>query len=433
MKRPMLKLGAIVGATAVSALAVAPAFAAAATSQASAQSVQVSIAGNALVSQKVTATNDGTTETKNNASTLPTLASILPNTNLLGAGVAPQVAGANNNGTSFACAGVAGTGSSGAIVSAGNSSCDIDGSPLTLNLADLNLGSVLLGDGAITTALNGIPLIGDILTLLGVTLNDLVASISAALEPTPLGEITIGGALSAIEGQCTANPTAAQGDTRLVDTSGGSNQTPISVTLPGVQGPLVVANLPANPQPNTHVLVNLDSVTQTLITALTTEIETVLQGQLAGAGLGGALQQIQDALLAPLVAQLQPLLQPLQENVLDITLNKQSSGDGGRSIALTALDLQVLPAAQQFTGSSLISGQLGSVTCGPNTAASQNPPGTNPGNPGDGDIPEVPTVVDSGVAGDGDNTARNVLGATAALMLLAGTAGLMGYRRMLNK
>ena len=42
-------------------------------------------------------------------------------------------------------------------------------------------------------------------------------------------------------------------------------------------------------------------------------------------------------------------------------------------------------------------------------------------------------MVDSGLKGHEDHTARNVLGATAALMLLAGTAGLMGYRRMLNK
>jgi len=45
----------------------------------------------------------------------------------------------------------------------------------------------------------------------------------------------------------------------------------------------------------------------------------------------------------------------------------------------------------------------------------------------------VPTVVDAGLAGHESHTARNVLGATAALMLLAGTAGLLGYRRMLNK
>ena len=48
-------------------------------------------------------------------------------------------------------------------------------------------------------------------------------------------------------------------------------------------------------------------------------------------------------------------------------------------------------------------------------------------------LPDIPTVVDSGLAGHADHTARNVLGATAALLLLAGTAGLAGYRRMLNK
>jgi hypothetical protein len=430
----MLRFAAIIGAATVSTLAVAPAFAAAATSQATAQSLQLSIAGNSAISQKVTATNNGSGEVKNNANTLPTLASVLPNTNLLGVGVAPQQAGANSDGTSFACAGIAGTGSTGAIVNVGKSACNIDGSPLTIDLASLDLGSVLLGDGAITTALNNIPGIGAILQTLGVQLTQLVAQISDALEPTPLGEITLGGSLSAIEGACTANPDAAQGDTHLVDTSGGSNATPIAATLPGVQGPIVIANLPANPPPNTHVLVDLDTVTQTLVTALTTEIETVLQGQLANAGLGAALQTIQDQLLVPLVAQLQPLLQALQDNILDITLNKQSKGDSGRSIDLTALDLQVLPAASQFTGSSLISGQIGHVTCGPNTRATTTPTTpNNPNNPKNPNKPDVPNVVDSGLAGHEDHTARNVLGATAALMLLAGTAGLMGYRRMLNK
>jgi hypothetical protein len=433
LKRRVLRIGAILGAATVTTLAIAPAFAAAATSQATAQSLEVSIAGNTAVSQKVTATNDGSGETKNNANTLPSIANVLPNTNLLGVGVAPQDAGANSDGTSFACAGIAGQGSDGAVVNVGHSACDIDGSPITLDLADLDLGNVVLGDSAIGDALNGIPGLAGILQTLGVNLTTLVGQISDALAPTPLGEITIGGSLSAIEGQCTANPDSAQGDTHLVDTSGGSNQTPISVTLPGVQGPIVVANLPANPPPNTHVLVNLDTVTQTLVTALTTEIETALQGQLANAGLGAALQTIQDQLLVPLVAQLQPLLQPLQDDVLDITLNKQSTGDGGRSIDLTALDLQVLPAAQEFIGSSLISGLLGHVTCGPNTRATTDTGGDTGGPGDDGDLPDIPTVVDSGLAGHQDHTARDVLGATAALMLLAGTAGLLGYRRMLNK
>ena len=83
-------------------------------------------------------------------------------------------------------------------------------------------------------------------------------------------------------------------------------------------------------------------------------------------------------------------------------------------------------------GSPLIGGTIGQVTCGPNTAAAEPP--TEEPEPENPEEPEVPTVVDSGTAGNGDNTAQIVLGATAGLMALAGTAGLIGYRRsLLNK
>lgn len=415
----------------MSALAVAPAFAAAHVSQASAQSLQLSIAGNSAVSQKITATNDGATENRTDGSTVPTIASVLPNNNLLGVGVAPQQAGANSDGTSYACAGIAGTG--GGIVKVGNSSCDLNGKPLTLDLGSLDLGDVILGsDSALGTALQ--PL-NALLDPLGKTVNQVVTAVSSNLAGTPLGQIKLGGSLSAIEGSCTANPDKATGDTRLVDSSGGANATPIGITIPDGKGgtqTITLVNLPANPPPNTHVLVDLDKVTQTLIDAIKVELDTAVAGALKSLGLGDVLQQVQDQVVTTLVANLQPLLKPLQENVLDITLNKQSTGDEGRSIDVTALDLQVLPAAKQFTGSSLISGVIGHVTCGPNSRViTPNPEA--PQNPESPALPDVPTVVDSGLAGHQDHTARNVLGATAALMLLAGTAGLVGYRRMLNK
>ena len=443
MKRTALKFAAVIGATALSALAVAPAFAAAATSQATAQSLNLAIGGNTAISQKVTATNDGTTETKNSANTLPTIASVLPGNNLISAGVAPQQADANSNGTSFACAGIAGQGSTGAVVSTGRKSCDIDGSPLTIDLAHLDLGHVILGsDSALGNALK--PIIDPLNTgLLDGVINQVVAAVTSGLQGTPLGQVKVGGSLSAIEGTCAANPDKATGTAHLVDSSGGSNATPIGVTIPTGTGSatqtLSLLNLPANPPPNTHVLVNLDTVTATLLDAIKVELRTALGGalsSLAGPGqpLEGLLTQVQTALIVPLVANLQPLLQQLQANILDITLNKQSTGHNGRSIDVTALDAQVLPAAQQFTGSSLISGQLGRVTCGPNTRADASQgSASNPKNPKNNHNPHVPTVVDSGLRGHEDHTARNVLGATAALMLLAGTAGLVGYRRMLNK
>jgi hypothetical protein len=414
-----------VGAAALSTLAIAPAFAAATgTSQATAQSLKLSIAGNSVIAQETEATNDGSSETVTDNSTVPTLADLVPGTNLLGVGVAPQAAVAKPDGTSYACAGIAGTG--GGIVTVGGSKCDLNGQPLTIDLAHLDLGNIILGtDSALGSALAPLSVV---LNQIGLALNQVVTALSSGLASTPLGEITIGGSLSAIEGSCQADPDAATGDTRLVDSSGGSNSTPISVTLPGVADPIVLLNLPANPPPNTEVVVDLDTVTQTLIDALKVELNTAVGGALGGLGLGALLQTVQDQVVTVLVQNLQPLLQAVQDNLLNITLNKQVSSDGGKKISVTALTLDVLPAAAQFTGSSLISGEIGKVTCGPNTRTVVTP--TTP-TPTDNEKP--PTVVDSGVAGQADHTARDVLAATAALMLLAGTAGLIGYRRMLTK
>jgi hypothetical protein len=417
-----------VGAAALSTLAIAPAFAAATgTSQATAQSLTLSIAGNSVIAQETEASNDGTTETVTDNSTVPTLADLLPDNNLLGVGVAPQAAVAKPDGTSYACAGIAGTG--GGIVTVGGSKCDLNGEPLTIDLAHLDLGDVILGsDSALGSALSG-PL-SPILQPLGVALNQVVTALSNGLAGTPLGEISIGGSLSAIEANCQADPDAATGDARLVDSSGGSNDTPISVTLPGVADPIVILNLPANPPPNTPAVVKLDTVTQSLIDGLKVELNTAVQGALAGLGLGSALQSVQDQVVTVLVANLQPLLQAVQDNLLNIMLNKQVSSDGGKKIAVTALTIDVLPAAAQFAGAALISGEIGKVTCGPNARINTPNPPTTP-TPTDNEKP--PTVVDSGVAGQADHTARDVLAATAALMLLAGTAGLIGYRRMLTK
>lgn len=435
MNRRVLRFGAIVGASAVSVLAVSPVFAAAPVSQATAQSLDLSLAGNAIISQIVTSSNDGTSETKNDASTLPSLADLLPDNSLIGVGVAPQEAVSKKDGTSYACAGIAGTG--GGIVTVGDSDCDLDGSPLTINLASLDLGNALIGDTSVLGgAINSIPGIGPLLALITGGLNTVVTQISDAINGTPLGEIAIGGSLSAIEASCQADPDAATGEARLVDSSGGSNDTPIGITLPSV-GTLPLVNLPANPPPNTKLLTDLDLVTQALVDALTQELETVLGGQLApvvnGLGLGSLLQTIQDAVIEQVVAALQPLLEPLEQYLLDVTLNKQVSSEGGRKIEVTAIDAQVLPAAQQFIGSSVIGGEIGKVTCGPNMRPTTDTPTDEPTDePTDGE-PEVPTVVDSGLAGNGDDTARNVLVAVAALMALAGSAGLIGYRRSLTK
>ncbi|RNL78664.1 hypothetical protein EFL95_06150 [Nocardioides marmorisolisilvae] len=422
----MLRFGAIVGAAALSTLAIAPAFAAASgTSQSSAQSLKLSIAGNSVIAQQTTAANDGSSETVTDNSTVPTLADLLPNNVLLGAGVAPQAAVAKPDGTSYACSGIAGTG--GGIVTVGDSDCNLNGEPLTIDLAHLDLGNVILGtNSALGSALAPLDVL---LTPLGKGVTDLVNALSSGLAGTPLGEIKIGGSLSAIYASCQADPDHATGAAHLVDTQGGSDSTAISITLPGVADPIILLNLPANPGPNTSLFLNTKDVVATLTDALTTELNTAVGGALQPLNLGGVLTQIRTAVVNQLIDNLQPLLTAINDNLLNIVLNKQVVSDGGKKIEVTALTLDVLPAAAQFTGSSLISGEIGKVSCGPNTRI-VTPPTVTP-TPTDNEKP--PTVVDSGVAGQANHTARDVLTATAALMLLAGTAGLIGYRRMLTK
>ncbi len=440
MNRRALRFSAVVGAIAVSALAVAPVFAAAPVSQASAQSLDLSIGGSHIVTQLTTATNDGTQGTNGHVvvnNTLPSLVGIIPNNNALSAAVAVQSAGANNDGTSYACAGIAGTGSAGAV-NVGTSSCNIDGKPLTIDLGalNLNLTDLLGGQGAITTALNGA--LGPVVQQLGSALDGVVTQLTGALANTPLGQIKLSGGLAAVEATCTANPTAAHGNAQIVDTSGG-HTIPISVTIPTGTGnatqTLILANLDVNQTPKpggTDVLVHLDSITQDLIDAISTELTTALGGSIAGlnAAIKTIVQPLQNALIVPLVNALQPALQALSDNVLKLVVNDVTPGDGGRSVSVNTLKLDVLGAAAQLSGSALIGGTIGHVTCGPNRAPAGPPTTTPTGNPTGN--PKPPTVVDSGFRGASDTT-RNVLTATAALMLLAGTAGLIGYRRMLTK
>ena len=430
MNRRVLRFGAIIGAAAVSALAVSPVFAAAPVSQADAQSLQLSIAGNSLVTQTKTASNDGATETTNNASTLPDLVSLIPGNNAIKAGVAVQSAKANKNGTSFACAGLAGTG--GGLVTVGSESCNLEGGPLTLDLGslDLDLVNLLGGNGAITTALNGV--LGPVLAPVLGGLQTVVNQLTGALASTPLN-IGLSGGLSVIEATCFADPTKATGAVSLADTNGGSS-IPITLTLAGQKLTLVNldVNLPSKPGGN-DVLVQVDDVVVALKDALLTQVATMLQGQLAGIS-DGLLKPLLDTvvatIVAPLVNALRPLLQVVSDNLLKITYGDVTYGDAGRSVKATALKVKVLGAAAPFlNGAGLVDATVGKVSCGPNRAVVNTPPPTP--TPTE-EPPGTPTVVDSGVSG-ADHTTRDVLMATTALMLLAGSAGLIGYRRMLTK
>lgn len=431
MNRRVLRFGAIIGAAAVSTLAVSPVFAAAPVSQADAQSLVLAVAGQSAVTQTFKTSNDGTTETTNDASTLPPLAGVIPFNNAVKLGVAVQNAKANKDGTSYACAGLAGTG--GGLVTVGTESCNLEGGPLSLDLADLNLdlGNLLGGPGAITTALNNIlsgPLTGIANALTGV-----VTPLTQALSGAGL-DIKLAGGLSVVEASCVANPTKATGKAEILDSS-GNGAIPITLTI-GNQAPITLINLdvdlPAQPG-GTDILVKLDKLTAALLTAVQTQVSTIVQGQLSGIT-DNLIKPITDLLIQPIITQLvnalEPVLTAVSGNLLEIKVNDVTYGDAGRSVKATALKVKVLGALAPFlNGAGLVDATIGKVSCGPNRAVVNTPtPTPTPTE----EPPGTPTVVDSGLSG-ADSTTRDVLIATTALMLLAGSAGLIGYRRMLTK
>ncbi|RNM13620.1 hypothetical protein EFL26_11500 [Nocardioides pocheonensis] len=417
-----MRFAAIIGAATVSALAVAPAFGAAATSQSSAQSIDLTLAGHTLIAQKSTAANDGTTEKRSDNDTIPNLVGALPDNTLLKAAVLPQLARAKADGTSFACAGLASDGDGGpGVVTVGNESCDLKGSgAIPLSLGHLALGDVVVNSGALGDAL------APLLNQLGGPLNQVVTQISAALNGTPLGQIGLTGNLGVISAVCSANPDAATGDATLADSA-------IRLSLPG-QEPITLVNLPVHPNENQKVVGDTKGATTMITDALSTYLSTIIQKQFAGTPLATLPSTVQAQILNQVLDGLKPLTDAVAQYLAEITLRETTHGDNGRSIDVTALHAEVLPALKQQAGFDLVEGRIGRVTCGPNTRATAETPATptqhvkTPTK-----LPHVPTVVDSGLAGHEDHTARNVLGATGALLLIAGTAGLVGYRRMLGK
>lgn len=415
MKRTFLKVTAVAGVASLAMLAAGPAIAATEpVSQASAQSLKVSIAGTPAVSQLTTATNDGTAETANNPSTLPNLANILPATNLTGLGVAPQEAHAKADGTSYACAGVAGTGSG--ILEVGTKGCDIkDGEPVTIGLGNLDLGQIGIDPD---TTLGGLGVV--VTPIVKLVQDSLISALSGAINGTPL-DIKLGGTLSAISASCVADPTSASGTARLAGSA-------LTAEIAGQT--LNLVTLPADPKPNQEITTDLSGVTQVVIDDVKAELTNLLSGPLSPLApvadqLGGLLQTVQDQLIANVVAQLKPLTDALDSYVLSGTLNKQVVGDNGRSIDVTALTLDVLPAVKQFTGSALLNGTIGHVNCGPNAgpAKTSTPTPTPTDTPTPGD---VPTGIDSG--SNGSNTGA-IIAAMSVLLAAGGAAGAGAYRR----
>jgi hypothetical protein len=403
--RAHLRLAAAAGAVGLCTIAVAPAFAAAPISQSGANAVTVAVAGNEQGTGNVTATNDGSGE-KKTGETAPAIP--VPGQSFFSGGVAAQEATAtadNGTGRSAACAGLAGDG--GSVVNIGESKCLSPGDQITGSLASFDPGELI--DTTVA------PLPSELSGPLAAALAPVTDAINDALSATQdqFGDMGLVSAVKVISGQCTAGPGTARGSANIVDGS---------IRVSGGGQDITLLDLPVNPPPNTHLVTDLSKVLTTVISALRTNLSTAFDGQLSPVN-AALLDPIQEQVVDNVVTQVEANLGPLEENVLDITLNKQARPTSD-SIRVNALDLQLVPAAQAQLDASLASVQIGNVVCGPSgriaqTSAAVEAPQAQPA---------MPTAVSAGLAtapgqhAPGDDSHNGIVLAALAMMLAGGTA-----------
>jgi len=402
LKRRVMRFGAIIGATTLSVFAFAPAFAA--TNDTGGADASAST-GTGLFDLLDT---DACTSTAPSGTGTGRCGDGLSLNNQINA--FDQNASGATNGTSSADASVA-------PIDITNLGTSLDLTGVLDGVFDIDSGTVL---DDVIQGLADSPL-KDLVVLLE---QNLIAPIDDALQDA-LAEVTealpLGLQVGAVESSCTATAEPKQA-------TGSSHVAGLDL-LVHLGNEVIHVPIELGTSPNSNLLVDApQQLVDGLILGITDTLTDSLNGSLSGinALLTGAVQPIVDQLLD----QLEPnLLQPLSDALQSIvagTVNKQVpvSPSSTGEIEVTALELKLL-------GDNVL--DLGRTHCGPNTRGTGPGGGGTPGNPGNPDLPNVPTVVDAGTAGHADHTARNVLGATAALMLLAGTAGLVGYRRMLTK
>ncbi len=414
--RSHLRLASTIGATVLTVMAVAPAMAAAVVSQSGANAVTLSVAGNGTGSGNVSATNDGTTEHTSGDATPPV--SILAGQSLFNGGVLAQEATARADGTSAACAGLAGPG--GSVAEVGDSSCLAPGERVTATLGSLDLSKLIVADpGSALGQLDEVQqqALAPVQQPLTEAVNQAVAQVRAQF-----GNPGLVAGFDAVAGRCTAAPGSASGDATLADAR-------IALVLPqGAPQPgVTLLDLPTHPKPNTHVATNLSDVLDLVAEALRTNLNSSLDGQ--GEPLNTVIDAFQDNIVKGVRDDLEKNLAPLEQNVLDVTLNRQVLGDHDSSIKVRALELAVLPAAKEQLGADLVNLQIGNAACGPSgQVAVVEAPAAAPA--------ALPTAVSAGYAtmpgqhsDRGDDGVNAIVLGTFAILTAAG-AGALTLRRL---
>lgn len=399
--RVPVRFAAAVGVAAFGVVVATPVVAAAPVAQSGANALTVSVAGEENGTGNVTATHDGSAETKTGDTAPPV--SVLTGQQLFRGGALAQEATAtvrDGLGRSRACAGL--TGNGGAEVQIGSSQCLRPGRSLGLTLGNLDLSDTLVIDPA-----SALGPLAEANPPLQAVLGGVTKPLADAVAQTPLGTTGLTGTLDAVAGSCTAGPGTASGDAHLTDAR---------ITLTVAEQQVVLAELPTRPEPNTRVPVNLDAATQAIVDAVRRQLEGPFEGALAP--LAALPQELQDQVVEALVdATRAQLLAPLGDNVLDLVLNKQTR-TGPDQIRVSAVDLSVLPAARDELDAPLARVQIGNVVCGPNGGVAVAAPAAAPSS-------SLPTGVSGGLesapASARPGPTGTVTLAAFALMVGAGT------------
>lgn len=404
---------ALMATGALVALSAAPATAATPVAQAEATALSVTVASTPSDSGSFSSTHDGTRETTS-GSDEPAI-SVATGQAFAQAGTLAQDARTRvqgEQGYAEACAGLAGDGAT--VVGVGESGCLTPGQNVRLNAGTVDLTGLQIVRAEFLAGLDQ-----QLQDALAPVLDPLFTGLSDGLEQalTGLGDLGVFLDAGVIQSQCTAGPGTSVGSAQIVDAAA-------YVEIDGTRLDLVA--LPVDPGPNTHVVTDLGAVTQVVLDAVRTELETAVTGALAP--LGAAVDEA--TVLAEALGQIGEQLAPLEDDVLDIVLNKQDQ-IAADEIEVTALDLSVLPASEEFDVE-LVGAQIGTSHCGPTGRVGT--PTTEPSpDPTDPPAP-VPTSVPAGVetagADGGMGTAGNL--SLAGLLALAGAAGVASWRRSLR-
>lgn len=414
---------AVAAAVAIVGLSAAPA-SAATVSQASSSAVSVDLAGSAASVDSGTykATYDG--KSTSTTGTSKPLVSALSGQTLVSNGALTQEADASKkNGKSFseACAGLVGDGTGN--VGVGSGRCLQGDGIVHLDLGTLDLSQFRVSKSDLYKGMDD-KVAKQIAPVQGPVAKVVDSALAKATAAAGHPSLRID--LRSAESACQAFGASTAGDATLNDASAYA-------TVP-VKGNVPLLDLPAHPQPNAKLVTNLGPVVASIVSQVrTTVLNTVRAALKPVLTLNDKLvDQIVNQIVDQATAKVKDAFSPLQENVLDLTLNKQVQTKKG--ISVTAIDLDVLPAAQKLLKTDIAHVAVGQSVCGPNTVgavgngSSSDTTGpqanVNAGAQADGDPQAAVTVHPKGAPAKADvhlmsAKAKAGIGALVALVVLA--------------